>query len=213
MKIHLWIEFILFYLVAPVAIAVFMDPTNLFPMLLGSMLIGIVLLHFTPDFRWRNLIDGWSRIPLTYVITVGALTAAIATAVMVKTAPQNMFNIIQRDPMLMAMIAVFYPFLSALPQEIVFRPLFFRRYKPILGHLNSYSLIGINAAIFSLAHLMYWSPIVMAMTFFGGLLFAWAYVKQSSFPLAFVLHSVTGVILFALGMGVYFYSGNVVRPF
>jgi membrane protease YdiL (CAAX protease family) len=129
------------------------------------------------------------------------------------TAPDLLFDLVERRPKVMLMIAVLYPLLSALPQEIVFRPLFFRRYNSILAPINRHALIALNAAIFSLAHLMYWSPIVMIMTFFGGLIFAWAYVTQKNFPLAVILHSVAGVVLFALGMGVYFYSGNVVRPF
>ena len=72
---------------------------------------------------------------------------------------------------------------------------------------------ALNAALFSFAHLMYWSGVVALMTFAGGLVFAWAYVRRGSFALAVVLHSVAGVILFAAGLGIYFYSGNVVRPF
>ena len=32
-------------------------------------------------------------------------------------------------------------------------------------------------------------------------------------PWAWALHAIAGNILFAVGMGIYFYSGNVVRPF
>ncbi|MFD2440089.1 hypothetical protein ACFSS8_08385 [Paracoccus kondratievae] len=46
----------------------------------------------------------------------------------------------------------------------------------------------------------------------GGWVFAYAYVRRG-FPAAWVLHAVAGNVLFAVGMGVYFYSGNVVRPF
>ena len=70
----------------------------------------------------------------------------------------------------------------------------------------------VNAGIFSLAHLMYWSPVVLAMTFVGGWLFARAYVLRG-FPAAWVLHAVGGNAVFAVGLGVWFYSGNVVRPF
>ncbi len=36
---------------------------------------------------------------------------------------------------------------------------------------------------------------------------------RGNFPEAVLLHSLAGIIVFALGLGVYFYSGNVVRPF
>lgn len=213
MKSRLWIEFILFFVIAPIAIAVFMDPTDLFPMLFTIMGIGIVLLHFTPDFRWKYLFNGWSRLSLTAIVATIVVTGLTGAIVMLLSAPDQMFNVIKRSPMLMLMIACFYPLLSALPQEVVFRPLFFRRYKSILAPFGRKTTLVLNGAVFSLAHLMYWSPIVMIMTFFGGLIFAWAYVEKRSFPLAVILHSVAGIVLFALGMGVYFYSGNVVRPF
>ncbi len=208
-----WGEFLLFFVVAPVAIAVFMDPTNLFPMLFVIMLIGMVMLHLTPDFQWRSLISGWSNVTWRPIAITFAATGVTATVIMLTTAPEQIFGIIKRNPLLLLIIATFYPILSALPQEIVFRPLFFRRYEMILAPLGQKAAIALNAAVFSLGHLMYWSPIVMIMTFFGGLIFAWAYVEKQSFPLAVILHSVAGIVLFALGMGVYFYSGNVVRPF
>lgn len=106
--------------------------------------------------------------------------------------------------------ADYLPILSALPQELIFRPLFFHRYRQILpaGH----SAIAVNAAIFSFAHLMYWSWVVALMTFIGGWFFARGYHRHG-FLAAWALHSVAGNVLFATGMGYYFYSGNVVRPF
>ncbi len=47
------------------------------------------------------------------------------------------------------MILLFYPVLSALPQEIVFRPLFFRRYGAILP--DAHAGIVVNAALFPCA--------------------------------------------------------------
>ena len=70
-----------------------------------------------------------------------------------------------------------------------------------------------NATLFSFAHLMYWSWIVAVMTFCGGLVFAFSYVRQHNFPQAVLLHAIAGQLIFAIGMGMFFYSGNVQRPF
>ena len=94
----------------------------------------------------------------------------------------------------------------------MFRPLFFRRYGSLLPD-GRVAPIVLNAAIFSFAHLMYWSWVVAAMTFAGGLAFAWSYRVRGNFPEAVVSHSVAGIIVFVLGLGVFFYSGNVERPF
>ena len=79
------------------------------------------------------------------------------------------------------------------------------------GHHRAFYLL--NASLFSLAHLMYWSWIVAIMTFGGGLLFTWAYRRRGSFFYAVLLHAIAGNIIFAAGLGIYFYSGNVQRPF
>ncbi len=103
-----------------------------------------------------------------------------------------------------------YPLLSALPQELIFRALFFHRYGALVPDPRTARLA--NAAIFSLAHLMYWSPVVSVMTFAGGWLFADTYLKRG-FPAVWALHGIAGNALFAVGMGAFFWSGNVVRPF
>lgn len=105
-----------------------------------------------------------------------------------------------------------YPPLSALPQVILFRPLFFGRYGALLPR-GARAQIALNAAVFSLAHLIFWSWVVSLMTFAGGLAFAHAYRSRGSFPEAVALHGLAGGLLFALGLGTWFYAGNVTRPF
>jgi membrane protease YdiL (CAAX protease family) len=210
-RARLWVEFMLLFLIAPVVMAVALPPSAMFSALFAVTAVGVVLLHRTPGFRWHDLTRGWDRISWRFVLVFAVATVACGATVMALIAPSALFGLVRSNPGLMVMIALLYPVLSALPQEIVFRPLFFRRYGPILPGLNA--AVVLNAAVFSLAHLMYWNWIVAAMTFSGGLAFAWAYEARRNFPEALVLHAVAGVIAFALGLGILFYSGNVVRPF
>ncbi len=161
-------------------------------------------------FRWGELKRGWDAVRWPVVLGFAAVTLAVSVAVVMLTAPDAAFRLLREQPWLLAMILLFYPILSALPQELIFRPLFFRRYGRLLP---SGALLLANAALFSLAHLMYWSAVVAAMTFAGGLVFGWAYRDRQSFPLAVVLHAVSGWVIFTVGLGVFFYSGNVTRPF
>ncbi|MFV2053486.1 type II CAAX prenyl endopeptidase Rce1 family protein [Aliiroseovarius sp. YM-037] len=205
------VEFLVLFIGAPILMAVLLPQGWLFPVLLGMMVAGMVLLHLTPGFHWRDLWRGWRAVRLPVVVLVAVVTFVTGYAVLSVSAPGALFALVKARPEFMLVIALFYPFLSALPQELLFRVLYFRRYGAVLPR-GTAGLV-LNAALFSFGHLMYWSWVVAGMTFFGGLIFAWAYEVKRSFPLAFVLHSVAGVVLFALGMGVYFYSGNVVRPF
>lgn len=212
LKSSLWlkIEFVALYIGAPLAIALFMPGNLLFEALAVFSVGGMLLLWRTGGFGWRSLVRGWSRIPWLDVLWIALATLVAGTIIMWISNPARLFDIPRNRPEFLLVIWPFYPLLSALPQELIFRPLFFHRYAALLP--SGQAAIAINAAAFSFAHLMYWSWVVALMTFVGGWVFARSYLRDG-FPAAWILHAVAGNILFAVGMGYYFYSGNVVRPF
>jgi uncharacterized protein len=113
----------------------------------------------------------------------------------------------RRAPELWLMIMALYPLLSALPQELVFRPLFFRRYGDRFPG-GSIALLA-NGALFGLAHLMFWNWPAVLLSTADGPIFAHAYARRGSFPLAVVLHAICGAIIFTSGLGTFFYHGAV----
>ncbi len=211
LHLRLRLEFGLFFIAAPVLIAVFFPPDWMFLSLFIFTAFGIVLLHFTPGFAWAELRYNWRNWSWGEVAAFAAAMMILCWALVMATRPGAAFTLLRHRPEFLAVIWLAYPVLSALPQELLFRSLFFRRYHVILP--NGRVAYILNAALFSLAHLMYWSWIVAIMTFAGGLLFTWAYRKRGSFFYAVLLHAIAGNIIFAAGLGIYFYSGNVQRPF
>lgn len=210
-NLRLRLEFGLFFIVAPVLIAVFFPPNWMFPSLFTFTAIGILLLHFTPGFAWAELRYNWLNWSWRELAIFSVAMTAFCTLVVMTMRPDAAFRMLLYRPEFLAVIWIGYPLLSALPQELLFRSLFFRRYHAILP--NGRAAYLLNASLFSMAHLMYWSWIVAIMTFGGGLLFTWAYRKRGSFFYAVLLHAIAGNIIFAAGLGIYFYSGNVQRPF
>lgn len=208
---RLQIEFALLYLAAPVLIAVFLPPTMMFPALFAFTALGILLLAATSGFRWAELRQGWRNWSWAELGLSTLAVTLVCLVVIYLTRRDAAFFLVRHRPEMLAVIWLVYPIASALPQELLFRPLFYRRYGDLLPQGHRADLL--NAAIFSFAHLMYWSWIVAAMTFAGGLVFSWAYRKRGSFFYAVLLHAIAGNIIFAIGLGVYFYSGNVQRPF
>lgn len=206
----LMIEFAALYFGAPLVIALFLPPRMMFSALFILTLTGLVLLWRTGGFQWRSLIRGWRRIRWLFLLIFTIGVGLLGWGIMSLTRPDDLWPFTADRLQLLALIWMLYPVLSALPQELIFRPLFFHRYKSILPRANA--AIVANAAVFSFAHLMYWSWIVAAMTFAGGLVFAHAYLHRG-FLSAWLLHAFAGNMLFAVGMGYYFWSGNVVRPF
>ena len=201
-------EWVVLFLALPLTIAVILPPGSMFPALFAGTALGLWLLHRTPGFHWRDL--GQGRIDPGAVAVFAAVTMVVALAVSMATSGDPL-RFVRERPGFFVLVMVFYPILSALPQELVFRVLWFRRYGAILP--DGGPGLVLNAAVFSLAHLMYWSWIDAAMTFAGGLAFAWAYRRRGSFAMAVVLHAIAGQIVFALGLGMFFYAGNVTRPF
>lgn len=204
-------EFIALFVLAPVAVAVFLPSRAMFPALMVMTLVGVLLLHQSRNFHWRDLWRGWDAVRPVPVLLFGAVTALAGLLVTLLVVPESFLRLPRANIGLWLMVMLVYPLLSALPQEVVFRPLFFHRYAAILP--KGRGALVLNAALFALAHLMYWHWIVAALTFAGGLVFAWAYRDRGSFPLAVILHGVAGNILFTLGAGTLFFSGAVTRPF
>lgn len=209
-RFWLGVEFAALYIGAPLAIALFLPGRWLFEALALFSIVGLLLLWRTGGFGWHSLVRGWRRLPTVEAVGIALATLLAGVAILSLTQPEALFGIVRHRPEMLILIWSFYPLLSALPQELIFRPLFFHRYGALLP--AGQGAIMANAAVFSFAHLMYWSWIVAIMTFVGGWIFARAYLRHG-FPTAWLLHAIAGNVLFAVGMGAYFYTGNVVRPF
>lgn len=197
-------EFVALYVGAPLGMALLLPPSALFPALFAMTAIGAALLARTPGFAWRALLRGrvaWGRVGLV------GLAAALACGGLVwLLAPGEALALPRRAPGLWLTILALYPLLSALPQELLFRPLFFRRYGGLFPSAAAAALA--NAALFGLAHLMFWNPVAVGLSAVGGLIFALGYLRHG-FPTAVALHAVCGGIVFTSGLGRFFYHGAV----
>lgn len=205
-----WAEFAVLFIGAPLAIALFLPSRLMFVALFAFTAACIVLLHLSGGFEWRHLRIGFGRIrwarALIFALGVGVMGWIILSA----TRPDYLRPLSPERLRFLALLWLLYPILSALPQELIFRVLFYHRYGELFR--NSRVALVANAAVFSFAHLMYWSWIVAGLTFAGGLIFAYSY-RRRGFPEAVLLHGLAGNMLFTVGMGVFFWSGNVTRPF
>ncbi|WP_375260928.1 type II CAAX prenyl endopeptidase Rce1 family protein [Palleronia sp.] len=206
---RLRVEFVTIFVLAPVSAAVLVPAEVLFPALFGLLVVTVWLLWQTPGFSLLQLWRG--RVSWLRVLALGAISAGASVVLITELRPSAFMMPGLASPGLLALIVLLYPLLSALPQELIFRTLFFERYGPIIP--GGPAGLILNAAVFSLAHMIYWSWIVAALTFAGGLAFAHSYRDRRSFPEAFAMHALAGDILFALGMSAWFYSANVTTPF
>jgi membrane protease YdiL (CAAX protease family) len=204
---RLWAEFVALFVATPLAMTAFFGLYPLFPVLLALAIVAVVLLSVTPGFSSRELLRGpvfgqW-RIIAVFAVCCTVVTFGLALVLV----PGRFLEMPRYRPELWLAIMALYPLFSALPQELIFRPLFFRRY----GHLFRHDGLALaaNSAAFGLAHLFYMSPVTVGLTSLGGLIFGWVYLRHGSVMLAIVLHALAGQLVFTSGLGIYFYHGAV----
>ena len=93
-------------------------------------------------------------------------------------------------------LLLFYLLFSVIPQEIIFRFLFFYKYK---DYFNKFEILLLNSLVFSFCHLIYFDIYILLFSFFGNLLFAFNYIKNKSLLAVIVEHFLLGQTLIILG--------------
>lgn len=206
-RLRLWIEFALIFVVTPLVMALSLPATILWTGMAVMFAVAVVLLSLAQDFSWRSLLA--RPVVPDWFAFAGfiAVTSAIVFGLVLWLRPYALLSMPLHNRDLWLTIVCLYPFLSALPQEIVFRALFFGRYGSLFTDRRG--AIAANAAAFSLAHLFYWNWPAVVLTALGGAVFAWAYREKGSFMFAWLLHAIAGQIVFTSGLGVFFYHGAI----
>ncbi|MGD1927075.1 MAG: CPBP family intramembrane glutamic endopeptidase [Paracoccaceae bacterium] len=208
---QLWTEFLALFIGVPVLMAVFFEFIQANRLLFAAVwaLAGVAafLLWRTPGWSFRKLLAGPVLSEWRFVLAFSLLTGVTCTAFVFAINP-DLFLIFPRfRPELWIFVIIAYPLLSAWPQEVIYRSLFFERYSSLFpGH---WALIIANGAVFGFGHLFYMNWITISMTAVGGAVMGWAYLRHRSMPLAWLLHAIAGNVVFTMGLGQFFYSGAV----
>ena len=95
-----------------------------------------------------------------------------------------------------SILLLFYLLFSVVPQEIIFRFLFFYRYE---DYFNKFEILLLNSLVFSFCHLIYFDIYIFLFSFFGNLLFTFNYMKNKSLIVVIIEHFLLGQTLIILG--------------
>ena len=95
-----------------------------------------------------------------------------------------------------SVLLLFYLLFSVIPQEIIFRFLFFYKYK---DYFNKFEILLLNSLVFSFCHLIYFDIYILLFSFFGNLLFTFNYMKNKSLLVVIIEHFLLGQTLIILG--------------
>ena len=95
-----------------------------------------------------------------------------------------------------SVLLLFYLLFSVIPQEIIFRFLFFYKYK---DYFNKFEILLLNSLVFSVCHLIYFDIYILLFSFFDNLLFTFNYMQNKSLLVVIVEHFLLGQTLIILG--------------
>ncbi|MFM7622045.1 MAG: CPBP family intramembrane glutamic endopeptidase [Alphaproteobacteria bacterium] len=157
-------------------------------------------------WRHRPVSLQWPRRDHIRPIIVRAVGVALILGVgLFLFRPEQMFAFPLAMPERYVLVMLIYPFLSALPQEIVFRPLFWSWF----SHLSPKGRIVWNALAFGVAHSIFMNPVAVVLSTVGGVILAYQYERHRDVVLVWIEHVLYGWLIFTLGWGTYFFHGTI----
>jgi len=203
-----WGEASVFVIVPPLAIAMARPGRPVLPWLwLGTVVLvgamwrdpsfdrAVFSVRRCADGRWRFRWIRWA------VVTVG-LALALAWLY-----PRLLFRLPRERPVVWSLVLLLYPWLSAVPQTLVYRVFFYHRYRALWG---ADWVADLAAAIaFGVMHVVFlnvWAPVLSAA---GGWIFARTYRQSRSVWASALEHALYGWTVMTIGWGAFFYHGSI----
>ena len=203
-KIYRGIEFFLLFFGVPTLISA--SALIVHPGIVLLPVLGALVIYFwrKNDFSFKSLVRlQVSKTMIRNNIIMVFLVGLFLIAFVLIVEANNLFNLPRKNAKIWLMLGIFYPPLSAYPQEIIYRTFLYTRYAPLFK--SRWYLILASAVTFSFAHIVYYNPVSMVLTFFAGLYLAYIYEKTKSVLFTTILHSIYGMLVFTLGLGHYFW--------
>lgn len=201
MKHKLAIEFVLVFLIVPLLVRFFYLPLGLNPLILLWVAAIVLFWICREEIREGFQRPGRKEFQLIAVMVVITFVASVSFVYFFDSIP--VFNLIKERPLLFGMICVLYPIFSALPQELIFRFFFCKRYEDLFSTTVPFVLV--NAFCFGYIHIIYMNWIAIGGCLIAGLFMAAFFHRFRNLSSAWVLHSLLGIVVFASGAGIHFY--------
>ncbi len=159
-------------------------------------------------YRWRKewnfaALNKASMTTIFKRFVPNAIATLIFTWILI---PEHLFSLPLEHPLMWLMVMTLYPLLSVIPQEIIFRSFFLKRYAPIIP---DHRMRLVNAAAFGWVHILMQNWIAIVFSAIGGWMFSDTYKKNKSLAAASFEHALYGCFIFTVGLGMYFYHGHV----
>jgi len=193
------LEFFFIFLIIPSTIFFLDSSIIIFLTLYLVSILSLVILYFDKTFLFTSL---KKKIDWTFVIIFSVIFFFLGFFY-VLLVDENLLFIFPKTNFKLWLIVIFiYPFLSVIPQELVYRVFFFQRYFPNINRF--YFPMFLNLVVFAYGHLVFSNMHAIIITAIVSPIFTYAYLKKS-FLTCVILHTLGGQIIFTLGLGKYFF--------
>lgn len=193
------LEFFFIFLIIPSTIFFLDSSIIIFLSLYLVSILSLVILYFDKTFLFTSL---KKKIDWKFVIIFSVIFFFLGFFY-VLLVDKNLLFIFPKTNFKLWLIVIFiYPFLSVIPQELVYRVFFFQRYFPNINRF--YFPTFLNLVVFAYGHLVFSNMHAIIITAIVSPIFTYAYLKKS-FLTCVILHTLGGQIIFTLGLGKYFF--------
>ena len=193
------LEFFVIFFILPSAIFFLDSSIIVFLTLYLVFTLSIVILYFDKSFSFTSL---RKKVDWKFIIIFSLIFFSLSFFYVILVDKDLLFIFPKTNFELWLLVILIYPFLSVIPQEIVYRVFFFQRYFP--NERSFYFLTLLNMIVFSYGHIVFNNVHAILITAIVSPIFTYAYLKKSFFT-CIVLHALGGQIIFTLGLGKYFF--------
>ncbi len=204
-----WLEFLVLFVITPVVL--YLVRSDIAALLLPVLCL---LSAYCCHHLWRQgvlkrqweeakRVDFSRLFPVLLVFLPGGLLVFLAAELL---SPLLSGEVQTLSLQVWLAVALIYPLFSVIPQELIFRTFFFHRYHNLFPSRDH--RLWLSSACFGFAHLLYANWIAVILSFAGGLLFGYRYLKSGSIAVVIVEHSLWGLLLFSTGLGSFFIASQ-----
>ena len=193
------LEFFFIFFILPSAIFFLDSSVIVFLTLYLVFTLSLVILYFDKSFSFTSL---RKKVDWKFIIIFSLIFLSLSFFYVILVDKDLLFIFPKTNFELWLLVILIYPFLSVIPQEIVYRVFFFQRYFP--NERSFYFLTLLNMIVFSYGHIVFNNVHAILITAIVSPIFTYAYLKKSFFT-CIVLHALGGQIIFTLGLGKYFF--------
>jgi len=204
------VEFLIVFWVGPALFTFTRHRIPAIPALWVLLAYCLFVLLRNPRFDRKQLWDTsgfWQTAPA--ILCLFAPVVVSGVLLVLRFTPGTFLNLLRSNPLVWSLVMILYPLFSVYPQGIVYRVFIFSRYRALFG--PGWAIVLASATTFAFVHIVFRSPLTLALAFLGGLLFAIRYLQTGSLLISSFEHALYGCAIFTIGLGRWFYYGAAPR--